>query len=541
MAINHSTAARCGSNNGHVAAVAYLRASSDKQETSVPDQRKAVSAYADKHGYRITDEYVDDGISGDATEKRVAFQRMIADATEGRFQSILVWDSDRFGRFDSVEAGFWIHPLRSAGVQLVSVGEGIIDWSDFTGRLMYSIRQEGKHQFLRDLARNVMRGRLAAAKAGRWMPKAPFGYRKTADLQLEIGDAEEVATVRRIFGEYLAGHSVRGICARLNGEGIRSPLGRDWQPASIASTLSNVAYAGDFRWNRERAGKYIGILGGEVAGAVEPGIADESEWIVHRDHHPALVDRETFDAVQRRLTEQRTRTTPHKRGGGFLFTGIIRCGKCGGAMSGLKTPSRVRYSCVRTKYSDSCDNNTVGQDQLTDIVLAELQRRFLSGDTLERLKAELYRQAAPTTGKDVKASRRQLETVTRKLDKAQRRLIEVDRDLLDVVQSQVRELREQRDRLQAAVEAAETPQDKRQAEIDRKVDRAFSRLWRLSETFQKADPLLQHELIQQSIRRIDVMAERDWSSRRGCYRLRSGTIHLRGDEVHNLSTTSGLP
>jgi len=65
---------------------------------------------------------VHDGISGDATEKRLDFQRMIADASGRRdFEAILCWDQDRFGRFDSVEAGFWIHPLRKAGVKLVTV------------------------------------------------------------------------------------------------------------------------------------------------------------------------------------------------------------------------------------------------------------------------------------------------------------------------------------------------------------------------------------------------------------------------------------
>ena len=136
------------SNNGHtssIPAVAYIRMSSDKQEASPQQQRNEIEAYAKQHGYRITESYVDEGVSGDATEKRFEFQRMIADAGRGKFKAIIVWDQDRFGRFDSVEAGFWIHPLRQAGVQLVTVSEGLLDWSDFTGRVMYSIKQEGKH------------------------------------------------------------------------------------------------------------------------------------------------------------------------------------------------------------------------------------------------------------------------------------------------------------------------------------------------------------------------------------------------------------
>ena len=89
-------------------AVAYYRMSSDRQETSVPDQRKAVERYGVENGYRILREYIDSGISGDATEKQLEFQRMIADASNREFSAILCWDQDRFGRFDSVEAGHWV-------------------------------------------------------------------------------------------------------------------------------------------------------------------------------------------------------------------------------------------------------------------------------------------------------------------------------------------------------------------------------------------------------------------------------------------------
>ena len=95
-------------------AVCYIRMSSDLQEASPDQQRAEVVKLAAKHGYKIIREYFDEGISGDATEKRIDFQRMIKDAEEkGDFAAILCWDQDRFGRFDSIEAGRWIHPLRS--------------------------------------------------------------------------------------------------------------------------------------------------------------------------------------------------------------------------------------------------------------------------------------------------------------------------------------------------------------------------------------------------------------------------------------------
>jgi len=103
-------------------AVAYYRMSDDRQDTSIPEQRPEVEALAAKNGYRIVREYLDEGISGDDTEKRQGFLRMLRDAKEqGNFKVILCWDQDRFGHFDALEAGYWIKPLRDAGVRLETV------------------------------------------------------------------------------------------------------------------------------------------------------------------------------------------------------------------------------------------------------------------------------------------------------------------------------------------------------------------------------------------------------------------------------------
>jgi site-specific DNA recombinase len=165
-------------NRDHFPTVAYLRRSTSKQEKSLDDQRTEIERYAAANGYRIVRWYQDDGISGDATECRDGFLKLHKAACNGRnFDVVLVWDQDRFGRFDSMEAGYWIHPLRKAGVRLVSVTEGPINWDDFTGRVMYGLKQEGKHQFLRDLSRNVARGQISNAEKGFLCGQAaPYGY-----------------------------------------------------------------------------------------------------------------------------------------------------------------------------------------------------------------------------------------------------------------------------------------------------------------------------------------------------------------------------
>src|SRR5947209_12127715 len=102
----------------------YYRMSDDRQENSIERQRSQVIPYAKKHGYQIVREYIDLGISGSEITKRKEFQRMLRDAQAGHFQGILIDDKDRFGRFDSIDSGEIVGPLRRKGVWLEAVAQG---------------------------------------------------------------------------------------------------------------------------------------------------------------------------------------------------------------------------------------------------------------------------------------------------------------------------------------------------------------------------------------------------------------------------------
>ena len=141
-------------------ACGYVRMSSAKQESSPAQQQKEIVALARQKGYELVAWYADESISGDEIEKRPDFCRMLADTQKGKFQVILCWGQDRFGRFDSLKAGFVVEPLRAAGVHLVTVTQGEIDGNDFAGRMMYAIQQEGKNQFLLNLSATTLRGRM---------------------------------------------------------------------------------------------------------------------------------------------------------------------------------------------------------------------------------------------------------------------------------------------------------------------------------------------------------------------------------------------
>lgn len=514
-----------------IPAVAYYRMSTDRQETSIRDQRSAVERYALERGYKILREYIDEGISGDATHKRKGFLKMIADSERGEFSAILVWDMDRFGRFDSIEAGRWVYPLRANGIHLATIGQGLIDWADFAGRLMYGIQTEAKHQFLRDLSRNVTRGMTRLAEQGKWAGgAAPFGYR-LENKRLVLGSDEHIAVVRRIYSGYLQGVSLRALADELTQLGVPSARGKGWVANGIYGILRNRAYVGDLIYNRRNQSRYKPRNGGQVNA--------ETEWIIFEKQHEAIIDRATFDRVQDQLASRRTCSTPRKNGGDFVLSGLIRCGKCGYGMTGRVCHDVPTYQCYGHLQHGpcTCDRNILRQDDLVAGIVDALERKYFNAATLEKLAAECRRQLRGNEAKrDASKARTELVAVDSKLEKAKRRLVEVDADMLDEVQAQIRELKARRDVLAAAVkESEQSPADRSEA-IDSRVGAALSWIANFKAAMEKADPVRVRAFLREAVEKVEVWAKKErWTAKRFKYRLERGAIYLKG---WNLSSTA---
>jgi len=142
-------------------AVGYVRRSTDRQEQSIPDQQKAISAYASEMELKLVKFYVDDAISGTSTLGRRAFQQMIADAEKPArpFGKIVVYDVKRFGRIDNDEAGYYRHRLRTNGVEVLYVSENFN--GDSTDDLLRPVKQWQARQESKDLSKVTIRGLLS--------------------------------------------------------------------------------------------------------------------------------------------------------------------------------------------------------------------------------------------------------------------------------------------------------------------------------------------------------------------------------------------
>ena len=503
-------------------AVAYVRMSSDKQEASPEQQRDEIAKLAAKHKCRIVREYFDEGISGDSTAKRKAFQRMIRDAEEkGDFACIICWDQDRFGRFDSIEAGRWIHPLREAGVWLLTVAQGQIDWNDFTGRMMYAIQQEGKHQFLVDLSRNVLRGKLAAAKKGEGANNPPYGmdrglYDEHGQLKQRVPygqkiakphgwsvrflvseDAQAVEVVRWLFKQSDETDCGAGwLAGDLNRRGIPSPKGKAWSIQAIYGILTNRFYTGAHVFGRKRYGKYHHT---DDNGDVAKGSSrSKGKPIIVEGIHETLIEKATFDRVQQKLGE-RAITGRRPRSNSYILSGVLRCGHCGGPLvgRGCRNEKMPRYYiCLNgTTRPGSCRRYQIQQKAIESYITRLIEARLFQPDAIEAIERAIYRRAKAKPSFKGRAGelKGQIATLDRKITKGNENLLLADPAHVPDLSRLLGQWKEDRAKIQGELEAlAHNPSGQTAEEAAK---RAVGELRRLRKHFEAADPMKRKSVI----------------------------------------------
>jgi site-specific DNA recombinase len=554
---------------GSIPAVAYYRMSTGRQEASIPEQRTAVATLARDKGYRIIREYMDEGISGDDTERRTGFRRMLADAGHlGDFAAVLCWDQDRFGRFDPLEAGYWIKPLRDAGIYLETVGQGRINWADFAGRIVYAVQQEGKNAFLRDLSRTVVRSMLARAKRGEWLGgRVPYGYRLNQHRRLEPGEPAAVEVVRWLFREYLGRDIGLATLAReLNDRGVPAPgpsrnagYARPalWTPTTVRKVLTRPTYLGHSVWNRRHSGAYHGVWAGEVAVTSKPRRSTREnapeEWVVFENTHQPLVDLATFERVRQKLTARREGCSSPARSGAFLFTGLLRCARCGWTMHGQTQRkgndarrTYRRYTCGRyiAYRRRGCHSNVVQERAVLDVVLGTLRDVFLAPKNLAALAAEIARQERQErAGSEATAAAldRRIAALTAKIDAGMERWLTAPPEWADDARAKLEQWRRERATLDEQRRAVAKPSDSTAA-LDAVAEHIAAGVTTLRERIDAAPPAEVRAVLREMLAKIEIdFREEAYGPKRRRGVAVGGRMYLRGDHIQCRPMTIGGP
>jgi DNA invertase Pin-like site-specific DNA recombinase len=115
-------------------AALYMRVSSDKQTTV--NQLPELQRYIDFHRWTAAETYIDEDASGKRTS-RPAFDRMMSDARQGKFDVVLVVRLDRLGR-SARHLLSVLDELKQHNVAFASVSQGI-DTTTSAGKFLFTV------------------------------------------------------------------------------------------------------------------------------------------------------------------------------------------------------------------------------------------------------------------------------------------------------------------------------------------------------------------------------------------------------------------
>ena len=347
----------------------YIRVSTDRQAKegdSVPAQREALKKYIDDHpDLTLFSEYLDDGISGTKFSERDELQRLLQDVSEHKIDVILFTKMDRW--FRSIRHYTATQEiLDQYGVTWTAIWEPVYDTSTPAGRLivnqMMSIAQfeaENTGQRIRQVMDyKRRRGEVLSGHV-------PFGY-KIENKHL-VPDAERAKIALQTFETYARTSSICETGRIMEGTGIPT------HKTSLDFMLRNATYIG----------KHNGL----------------------DDYCEPIVPRELFDDVQRKLKMKiKTKNTKHT----YIFTGLIRCGCCGGRLAGsTRRKEQKKYRCERF-YNDQCRNGYKPKESAIEEYLINNLYDLIREEMKPR-EYEIEQDAGPDRAAMIAATRRKMD------------------------------------------------------------------------------------------------------------------------------------
>ena len=429
-------------------AALYARVSSDRQDVdlSVAAQMRALRDYAEKNGYVVAREYIDEAESGRIAD-RPQFRRMLDEASlsDSPFQEILVWKFSRFTRKREHAVAFK-SMLRKRGIRVTSITEHADDSP--TGKLMEAIIESLDEFYSENLAQEVLRGMREAASRGFWISTySPYGYRKVPVQdgakkrpKLEL-DPPADGVVRRIFQMALLGTSTLDITKTLNREGIASPQGSRWTKTTIHRILTNETYTGTLIW------------GSRAKDNVPPVRVDNA--------FPAIVSRDEFERVSAILgSKAPAKIHPRRAASPYLLSGIVRCETCGKALTAheAKSGQFTYYVChsLLKRGQGACDTPRLNSKRFERMIIDSIRENILTESNIR----ELVKLVNEELDSVIKEQREKAEAVDEELNEIRRRLDRLwqavettDLEINDIL-PRIREHKERQEKLEIAADEA---------------------------------------------------------------------------------------
>lgn len=312
---------------------AYCRVSTDDEEqlTSYEAQQ---TYYTDKimtnPDWTMAGIYADEGITGTKATKRPEFLKMIRKCKQKKIDLILVKSISRFAR-NTVDCLNYIRTLKSLGIAVIFEKENINTLNE-DSEMLTTIMGAFAQAESESISQNVKWGVRQAMKEGRVSIryKNLYAYDEGEDGQPRIIESE-AAVIRRINDEFLSGRSLPMIKDGLEADKILTPKGGNvWAVSAIRNLLKNEKYCGDVLMQKT-------FKTDPISGKTKRNTGQLPMYLI-QDHHPAIISRDTYNAVQAEFARRTSGKAPSTKlaptgqacySAKYALTGIVICGECG--------------------------------------------------------------------------------------------------------------------------------------------------------------------------------------------------------------------
>ncbi len=432
------------SNGGEKVTALYCRLSRDDElsgdSNSIVNQKEILSAYAQKHGLANTKFYVDDGYSG-TNFNRPDFQRMMDDVNSGLVGTIIVKDMSRFGR-DYIMVGYYTEiMLPQMDIRFIAVNDNV-DSENQTDNDFTPFRNIINEWYAKDTSKKIRSVLRAKGNSGKHLSVIPpFGYKKDPnDKEKWIIDEEAAQIVRKIFRLYLDGNNMSSIARMLTSEGVETPklyaenrgikhykeaaYPEIWSRVSVEYILSNYEYTGSTVNFKTRRKSFKNK---------KQWIQSKEDWAVFEGTQEAIIDKETFETVQKMRGTKRAYTKFNEVN---IFSGLLYCADCGGRMTIRRRKEDRKKdaficSTYRKKKKNLCTEHAIKVSALEEIVLEDIRKVCAYVKKYEKEFVEDFRKCS------LKESVRLQASAKSELKKAESRLSEIERIIVKLYEEKV--------------------------------------------------------------------------------------------------------
>lgn len=369
----------------------YCRLSRDdgteSESNSIGNQKKLLSQKAKEMGLTDTKYYVDDGYTG-TNFNRPGFQQLIDDIEIGLVSAVMVKDLSRLGR-DYVSVGNYTDSyFPEHNVRFIAVNDAID--SDEGESEIAPFKNILNEMYARDISKKIRSSHRLRGSMGEPLSQPPYGYMKSPENKKKwIIDPEAATVVKSIFKMCLDGKGNETIARELQENKVLIPMAYwrskgmnrggkktqtnpyKWCKTTIQKILSQQEYCGDI----------INFKTYSKSFKNKRRIENSKEnWAVFKNVNEPIIDRETFETVQKFISKTKRRAPKKENGERSIFNGLIYCGDCHSKMRYHTSTSNKEihyFTCSDNKvdYRGKCPGrHYVRADALEEVVKLELRR-----------------------------------------------------------------------------------------------------------------------------------------------------------------------